>query len=252
MKAVIFGSGLSGLFAAWACHEKGIDYVVYTNRVEKPKVRGFMYLHHHCGLPVRSALLTQVVVPEGVDPEKASKFYSNLVYKNPETPNSLKYAYNEPIVTIWNMTQAVNHIWELIRSRVKLRTIRDLDEVISITGKEAEIGFSTIPLPKLDREGLYYFVDSYVTVALKPEAKENIVYYNGGLVGESAYRWGVINGQRFSESREKPGVTVHKVVFANYMPHVPDNVMLVGRYGAWDKSQMAHIVYEKVKKALES
>lgn len=253
MKAIVFGSGLSGLFAAWACHEKGVDYVVYTDKVVKPKVKGFVYLHHHCGLPVRSDTLHQNVVPVNVDPYKASEFYSTMVYGGPSIPNSLLSIVDNPVVTIWNMEQAVDHIWDLIKDKVRLRTMGSLDQVLSVTNKEADIGFSTIPLSEIDKEGIYYFVESYVTVASDPSAERNQVFYNGGMKDEKAYRWGVLNGHRFSESREKlgPGRAVRKVVFARYMPRVPDNLRLVGRYGAWDKTQLAHIVYEKVKKALE-
>lgn len=251
MKALIFGSGLSGLFAAWACHEKGVDYVVYTDKVAKPKVKGFVYLHHHCGLPVKSTLLRQIVLPEGVDPFKASDFYSKMVYASPDIPNSLLSVYREPVVTIWNMEQAVDYIWGVIGDKVKLRTVRDLDEVLDITTREADIGFSTIPLTEIDKNGIYYFVESYVTVTPDQTSTEDVVYYNGGLTDEKAYRWGTINGQKFRESRDKPGRIVRKVVFARYMPRVPDNLRLVGRYGAWDKTQMAHVVYEKVTKALD-
>ncbi len=251
MKAIIFGSGLSGLFAAWACESKGVDYVVYTDRVVKPKVKGFVYLHEKCGLPVSSSKLRQIVQPENVSCDQASDYYSQMVYASPSIPNSMKYVYDNPVVTIWNMSEAVDHIWGVISDRVKLRTMRDLDEVLSVTTKEANVGFSTIPLTDLDKEGIYYSVESYVTVTPDPTASVDFVCYNGGLKDEKAYRWGSINGQAFRESREKPGKSVRKVVFAKYMPRVPDNLHLVGRFGAWDKSQMAHVVYDKVTRVID-
>lgn len=251
MKAVVFGSGLSGIFAAWACHESGVDYVVYTDKVVKPTVQGFMYLHKPCGLPLSSELLKQHVVPMAGDPNKASEFYSNRVYGNPSIPNSLKYAFDNPEVQIWNMHAAIEHIWGHIGDRVKPRVIKNLAEVVSITSHEADLGFSTIPLPVLDKDGIYNSVEAYVTVSPDPSAMYNAVYYNGGVEDEPAYRWGVINGQRFTESRVKPGRVVHKVTFAKYAPRVPDNLKLVGRYGAWDKTHLAHVVYDKVKRALE-
>jgi len=251
MKAVVFGSGLSGLFAAWACHESGVDYVVYTDKVVKPTVQGFVYLHQPCGMPLRSEQLIQHVVPLVGDPDKASEFYSNKVYGSASVPNSLKYAFDNPEVQIWNMHAAIEHIWGIIGDRVKLRVIKDLDEVLKITTREANIGFSTIPLPAIDKDGIYYSVDAYVTVSPDPSAMYNAVYYNGGVEDEPAYRWGVINGQRFTESRVKPGKVVRKVTFARYMPRVPNRLMLVGRYGAWDKTHLAHVVYDKVMKALE-
>jgi len=251
MNVAIFGAGISGLFVALACAHSGVDFTIYTDKIVKPTVQGFVYLHDSCGMPLRSEQLSQHVVPLVGDPDKASEFYSNKVYGSASVPNSLKYAFDNPEVQIWNMHAAIEHIWGIIGDRVKLRVIKDLDEVLKITTREANIGFSTIPLPAIDKDGIYYSVDAYVTVSPDPSAMYNAVYYNGGVEDEPAYRWGVINGQRFTESRVKPGKVVRKVTFARYMPRVPNRLMLVGRYGAWDKTHLAHVVYDKVMKALE-
>lgn len=63
----ILGSGVSGLFAAWACFLSDKEFVILSNTLQKPNVFGFVYLHSKCRLPsVKYGYLHQRIHPAGI------------------------------------------------------------------------------------------------------------------------------------------------------------------------------------------
>lgn len=246
----IIGSGISGLMVAWACEQSSVGYAVYTDKVVKPKVAGFMYLHDACGMPLQQYELTQRIVPEGVDISDAAKFYSMRIYGTEMIGNSLPSIAENPVVKIWNMTEAVDHIWEHIEGKVKRKTFRDLDHILDFS-EDYDLVFSTVPLDKMDKRcGVYFYNECYVETKLESKCTRNWVEYNGGDEHLRPHRWGCLFGHSFSESNSKPGKIMKKVAFGKNYPDVPENVILCGRYGAWDKTILVDDVYRMVREKL--
>ena len=247
MKVAILGSGISGLLAAWACQSSDVDYEVYSTDAAPPKPFGFTFLHSPCGIPLQPQTLIQIVVPPDVSVEEASKFYSKKVYGTNVIGSSLPYVFANPEIEIYNMSEAVKFLWNATHR--KRKTFRDLDEVIRFS-EGFDVTFSTIPIDRLDHDTHYFFVESFVEIRKFDAPCHNVVFYNGG-VNAVAYRWGHLFGQYFEEKRERPGTPVRKVAFVKNMPEVPSNLILCGRYGAWDKSILSHNVYDMVLEKID-
>lgn len=255
MKVAVLGSGISGLFTCWACESRGIstDSIDIISLPYKPTARGFQYLHKPCELNLRPYLLEEDIVPNYFPKTVSSSLYSFKVYGRPDIPNSIDRSSSFPVISsVYNMNEAISILWDKYEHRIKSREIRGLND-LSRYSKEYDKVFSTIPIYNYISHYNLESVISYIST-FNVDSCENFVKYDLN-VDSSIIRFGSIFSEFFIESI-KPlniGNTFHKVdkvIKCNKEVDIPNNVILLGRYGSWDKTEMAHTVYEKVLEVL--
>ena len=250
MKVAILGCGMSGLMAAWACHRRNVRFEIFADRSLFPKSYGFAFLHSNCDMPLKVCQLKQMIVPPEVEITEASKFYSLLVYGTEKLENSLTAAALHPDLTIWNIDEAAAFLFSQFAKQIQIKKLENLDGVIKFS-ESYDLIFSTIPLDVLDKQGNYSYVQSFLTVQPSNDVR-NIVFYNGGIsLADGVYRWGTLFGTYFEEGKKKTDISVKKVITAENLPSVPENVILCGRYGSWNKRVLLHDVYSLALEKLD-
>ena len=249
-KVAVLGCGISGLMAAWACEEMGIDYAIFDAKPKKPSVFGFMFLHKPCGIPLKASKLRQLIVPNDISISQASYLYSKKVYDSEFVESSLSSVIKNSVLDIYDMSKAINFLWARCKDKVEQKVFADIGGAVDFS-KSFDLTFFTLPLNKLDSSGTYYYTDSFVLTG-KVGYGDNFVFYDLRENNPLAYRWGYLFDHIFIESRLKLSGSrkVKKVVFSENLPEVPGNFILCGRYGAWDKKVLVHNVYEKVREIL--
>jgi len=170
------------------------------------------------------------------------------VYNNFDTYNSLtKINKYLGIEIIWNINEAIDILWSRYSKFIEIRNflgIKDLEAV----SKEYDVIFNAIPLNQFDYSCTYS--TSYVLVFNTSELR-NKVYYDVSL-NYPIYRTGSLFGQFFIESTSPllNSVPTRKVISSEHRVKFPDNLHLIGRYGAWDKNVLAHSVYYRTLEIL--
>ena len=166
------------------------------------------------------------------------------VYNNFDTYNSLtkinKYSGTE---IIWNINEAIEILWNRYNKSIEIRDFNGLSDLENIS-KEYDIVFNTIPLSQFDYSCVHS--TSYVLV-FDTILIQNKVFYDISP-NSSIYRTGSLFGQFFIESTTPllSSIPVKKVASTEHRVKFPENVYLMGRYGAWNKSILAHDVYYEV------
>jgi hypothetical protein len=232
--------------AAWACYNKGYDVTIISDTKSKPLVSGMTYLHKPCDIPGSiSRVLQEAVLQENVPLDICAMSYSFKVYGCVNIPNSIN-KLSKPISQklIWDMSYAVDYLWQIFQDKITIFTI-DVNDIFSLSEKY-DLVYCTIPRNIYDDSCKYS--TSYLFYS-KVKTNDNLVFYDISP-SSPVYRFGVIYNQYFIESNSKISstqISMDKVISCDKL-HLkfPDNVVLVGRYGEWDKSVLVSDVYEKV------
>jgi hypothetical protein len=250
MKVAIYGAGVSGLIAAWACEKRGVDRVdIFSDAIRKPEAFGFNYLHRPCDLEyIRYGLLSQSILQREIPADVCSNLYSLKLYGETGVVNSVgKLAEYGARKMIWNMEDAINFLWDKYQQVISISRIRDLED-LSSRSSDYDIVFSSIPLNKLCLDGgSFESAESFVTV-FPTDSNNNEVFFDVDIES-SICRYGTIWNKFFVESTKKLFIgsrKMLKVISYDGKIDLPENVHLIGRYGEWDKKILAHNVYESV------
>ena len=247
-KVIILGSGISGLFAAWACEQEGWqDFQIFTKVNLPPITSGFQYLHDPCDMELQKVSLVEKCIQADVPADMRAKLYSNKVYGRPGITNSLNKLTNTP-KDIWDISQASNFLWGKYQSRIEPYNLDDFSKLNTL---KADIIFWTIPLNLYSQQ--CDFVTSYV-YSIPVKSPVNEVFYDIST-NIPTYRFGVVFNQFFAESTQlsfTAAIPVKKVItFEGKLElKFPKNVVRIGRYGEWNKDVLAHDVYYKVRSVL--
>jgi hypothetical protein len=256
MSIAIFGSGISGLLAFWACEQSGFsvkDISMFSDKIDKPLALGFQYLHSSCGIGLKSYTLLEEMLHKEYPMDVSSILYSLKVYGKEDVPNSItKIAghYNK-VSQIYNMNEAIDLLWKRYSGQIIIDKVDSMGELVE-KSKKFKIAFSSIPLNCLLAPDYFEYSKTFVSTFDTNEIK-NKVYYDVSL-NSPIIRQGSLFGKYFIESVEAPkignAILMKKVASCTLDLHIPNNLYLIGRYGAWDKSILAHNVYEDVRRVL--
>lgn len=248
MRVAILGCGVSGLFAAKACEDAGVqDFSIWSDYATMPKVAGFQYLHDNCGLSLHSEYLHEIVVQSNIPRDVCEKLYSIKVYNNEYTKNSIsKLADNR---MIYNLEQAVQILWKKYSTIVQHFHATDERDLGMFQSYDKV--FSSIPPTQFDGyhriSSDFHFKTAYVYTCTT-KSLDNNVFFDVDP-SNSVYRYGTLFGNFFMEANKlimPKMATVRKVEDKEYDLKFPDNVIPIGRYGEWNKEVLAHNVYYKV------
>lgn len=244
---------MSGLLAAKACMDMHVDFDMYDKGKPSPG-NGVRYLHDSCGLPIKPIFIeTAFVGPKNkfftfgeVDLNAMAEFYhlkTGASEKNNSVHRSKRLVKAYDWYDAWNMLQGI-----------QVRPYEADDERMYALSRRYDVVFLTAPLNKVYRNAakqcLYH--TKYVSggdgrIGLcNAQFSNNVIVYNVDLDCDWT-RYSRINGvEQIEWKREVPGsYPVVKVSGKTTFIPPESNVVLLGRYGAWDSGFMAHDAYYK-------
>lgn len=254
MNVVVLGSGMSGLFTCWACEKKGvpINNIDIVSLPNIPIAKGFQYLHKPCGLNLKPHILEESIVQDYFPRTVSSSLYSLKVYGKVGITNSIDRSVSFPVISsIYDMNEAISILWDKYKCRINDYEIKGVSDLFKYSETYDKV-FSTIPIynyiDKSCLESTIAYISTFIVSDCLNYVKYDVNPYSNII------RFGSIFNEFFIESLDNLGIEgtfrVVKVVKCNKSLELPDNVFLLGRYGAWDKTEMAHTVYEKVLEVL--
>lgn len=244
-KVAIIGAGMVGRLVAHACDDSGISYDMFTEAMPGPGF-GVRYLHESCNLPLHHLdIHTYIMDEDGLhdhweqDKARYAERYAKLVGSSP-TNNSVHRAAETTFAYDWYDAFAMLEPHNVIFGSISRTHMDALSKVY-------EYVFSTIPLPVAYPEakelcnGRKMLVDFGTPDTVPDGIADHSVIYN--LTGTDWSRYSKMGSVDQYESLSGGAHTIMKVTGkANFKPP-HDNVVLVGRYGAWDYTYMAHHAY---------
>lgn len=254
MRIAILGSGPSGLFAAHAAVQSGIDDLVIFDRQPDiaRKTSGVFYIHDSCDLLLERHIINQGVLGAvGQSENTIAEKYGRKVYGKPIAKVSIIDALNRKSIYGYNSKQAMDRLWDLYKDNIEIRSFENYDEVHNLLREGFDKVISTIPAPSLFPKLTFNFEKAWMRVGTAP-LSESFIFYSISSV-HKWYRASALFGafvQEFPEripKKEKEGYQIFditKVINGDRLPQHPD-ILFAGRFGAWDKTQLTHTVYFK-------
>lgn len=249
MKVAILGCGPAGLLAAHAVARSGHEPVIFSRKVKSP-INGAQFLHR----PIQGATMDDekfIVTFIKIGTEQG---YKQRIYGlDPDAVSSWGNYKDAEKVQAWPLVQTYDRLWNNYGHLIVDRVL-DPDSLQGIYD-EFEVVISSVPRPVLNGGEI---LGSYVDVFILPgdsggwTLRDNTVIYNG-IENPADFRYRASNIQGVSSAEytvEVPGsVRVRKPIKwlgSNKHPEI----LKVGRYGRWDKSQLAHHAYSDTIKWL--
>lgn len=254
-KAYILGAGPAGLVAAHAATLKGYDVEIGTNQLSPSQITGAQYLDRYIpGITER-------------EPDGQIKFYkrgtaagyAQKIYNNVDAPTSWDKYDDEGMYDIWYLRDVYSAMWERYKSRMFKMEV-DANVMASFMDTDSELIVVALPLKAICSNADHAFLSQEVTVYpgfptdvgkkyehLKDD-QSNWILYNGKKK-TVWYRCSRIN---HGDSVEVSGhytdghmVTKPLATTCDCWKEVP-RVVLVGRYGTWDKNELVSGAWERV------
>lgn len=244
MKVTILGCGPSGLLAAHAFSSEGWDVTILSKK--KPSViGGAQYLHRAIpGVTSHEPEGICEYMKIGTRDEYALKVYGSI---HADVSWDL---YAPGPVGIWSLRRIYNRLWDKYEPLI-MGTELDAHMVKQLARDNFVV--STIPATLLC-EGRCTFHSQRVYIFQKPvhEASipEHFILYNGSSQ-HPQYRQSRIFGVESWEYAVPSAAEYEGVIKVN-KPISTDcqclpGVMRLGRYGRWDKAQLAHLAFEQAQ-----
>lgn len=264
MRVAVLGCGPAGLIAAHTAERLGHDVVVASRRV-KSVISGAQVLH----MPIEGVTDWR----ESFDVEYIKRGdqggYAAKVYGDPSAPCSWPL-YPAGPMDAWPMRATYDRLWDAWEDRIEHHDNVDRGwfEDVCIGN---DVVFNTIPLPQVLKDpewDIFSQQEVWVIQASQPTTNRRpnqITYMGSGMY--PWYRHSFIQGILSWEYASHP--TLQEVAYKSFgapvrvvkpldvvggddtrKELVPDNCVLVGRYGQWKKGELAHHAQEQVEGVL--
>lgn len=237
---------MTGLLAAQALKDLKIEYTLYDMNPDHntSSSKGLHYLHLPCGLDLKPQVVYNYIIGCHGN-QLPNEAYASKVGVDPTNSVARLRVYTE----VYDFHQALKQLKETHDSKLRNYVFKPGD--VPMLLKNFDYVISTIPLPLVYPEAKCESVKVGVKRG-RPKVHEipssfwgantNMVIYN---VDKRVkwYRYSNILGVEWTEVTEGGDFTISKVVTTDF--HPPDErVILMGRWGAWDKTFLAHQAYE--------
>ena len=240
MKIAILGGGMSGMLAAKALWDNGIqDFNILTNSFSEPK--GYMYLHNNCGMQLdgRTIKVNQLGEEEAY---RKKLGYDTSVDASWKSDLEEYYSYG------YNPYQAYEFLLWHFKDKAVDSEIRTQD-IKRIKG-EYDYIISTIPLPILYPDAQYYSSEIILEEFDTSKPYQKAYVYYDGIEQSDSIRFGIgFWGKGFAEypvnQKVDGAVRVIKPIIATNVPK-DNQIVLAGRTGQWNKSVLAHNAYYQI------
>lgn len=251
MSVAVLGCGPAGLLAAHAARRMGHEVVIYSVKT-KSVIRGAQYLHKYIDDEITPSQDCRWLIYQYVG---YKAHYASKIYGDPEAecswgvyPTEAKY---------WCMHGVYDSLWDMYQGIVVDKAVTpDFVDTLRMSGNW-DLVVSSIPLVRIARSpGDYKWRFEYVWIVQDDEAADDgVIVYNGDP-NVLWYRASNLCGYGFREypfrgmlnAGDIAGTMVKKPLSTDYPEE--SGVLRVGRYGKWDKNQLAHDAYYDVRRAL--
>lgn len=256
----ILGTGPAGLLAAHACALEGKPLAIFGFG-ERSKIGGAQFLH------------SAIPGLTGAEPDTLIKYkvagdaigYRKKVYGlDPRsTPSWVSFQHREDgdLQPAWNLLEAYDKLWDNYSQSINTGVI-DPEWIEKHSGDFKAI-ISTIPAPALCRSmaGLipvtHEFISQEILVTDRSilQLEEGTVYYDG--TGEhSWYRCSNLFGVGSTEwsTRVNPPYPGLQKILKPVRKSCDcyEDILRMGRYGAWNKGELTHDAYFRTRAALHA
>lgn len=231
---------MTGLLTGLACMESGRDFRILTEELVPPPP--WAVLHRRCGLPLKEHSLATLYYG-------TARGYAFNAYGNAETPTS--FGKQQP-TNVYSALEAYQILTGLLEPKIEFTKVRDFSNF-----RKEGLTISTIPLSSMYPDVAEYKI-RYVTKREYKKPFGSWLYVYVGYVDYPYYRAIFIDNMFLRESAKPSSpdsIPVKKVLpLTQGLPAelLSLNVHLVGRYGAWDKTQHMHDGYYRTKEMLRS
>lgn len=257
MKVAVLGSGPSGMFAAHAAVQSGVDEVVIFDRQPDiaRKTSGVFYIHDSCDLLLEGHTINQCVLGAlGQSEQTVARKYGIKVYGKPIEKVSIVDVLKNRSTYGYNSQQAMDRLWDLYKDNIEIQSFENYDEIADLLTKGFDKVISTIPAPNLFPGLIFNFEKAWMRVGKAP-INESFIFYSVSPV-HKWYRASALFGtfvQEFPWSipkKEKDGYQIFDIMKVididngGQLPEHPD-ILFAGRFGAWAKKELTHDVYYK-------
>jgi len=271
MKICVLGSGIAGLLASKALDDCGYDFDIYTDAIMcEMKTLGLHYLHDSCGLNLRHEYIYNLVIgDDGYMPlhdQYCKKVFGEL--------NITRFTNSLVNLPAYNRIYDIKKAFEMLFDSYvdKMKTMDVIRDNIKILRNEYDLIISTIPLHYIT--GVYKcdYEEVYIRNKMPWEAPidmirefcyKNYVVYN---IDKNIdwYRLSVVDhmptaeyagGHNFYELLDAKDIKITKKVISSGVDTKMflrrNRIFLTGRWGAWDRAQLAHDTYYNVLNILK-
>ena len=260
---VIIGCGPAGLFAAQACKDVNIPYVVYSDKVNKSVIGGAQFVHE---IPVSLSHLVQ---------RKDVKFefhgtregYAEKIYGDPLADCSWDN-YSRGLHKAWSMKEVYDLLWGMHWNNVAAISINGFS-LVNLLNQYKKVIIAA-PLfhfctknHAFESEGVYISKVDLVGQNIEPKIIYNgiklpsyyrVSYLDGVMSAEVSLRsFEAMEEGAYKSEIQDEWTFIRKPLKTNCDCH-PEAVR-VGRMGLWDKKGLVHhaheLTLEAIKKAQE-
>jgi len=263
-KVCIIGAGMAGLLSAKACLDNGIEPSIFSSDGYTSGY-GVRYLHDNCGLPIKPIKIETAFVGYGMHFlrwDEADKSAMSTLYamKTGASARNNSIHRSEKFVEAYDWAEAFNMLHGF---RIEKKTIVPSD--MAVLQRLFDLVICTAPLPilfpqfsKLCHERILWVSDdspSPYQGGSWRDGEDNIIVYNVDSECEWV-RYSRICGKDQTEwlrsESHKGAHPVRKIDGCAGVPNKQGNILLVGRYGLWNSTYMAHQAYYDVINELKA
>jgi hypothetical protein len=252
MKTVaVIGCGPAGVLAAYAALQEGAEVTVWSPPgVGKSPIHGAQYIHGEV-----------VGLPESAEPfyvryryVGTEEGYRQKIYGDSVPTNGTSWGMFRPKELAWPMGAVYDYLWNVVElnAAVGYRVLTGVDLLRMV--EEYDYVLNTAPLNKLTG-GTFTMEEVYALPKNMLRVPENEIWYLGDE--DRAYRASNIAGHPSTEYPTREAVPAWNRAKATRVIKPLDcqvelpGVYRLGRYGKWQKGQLAHHAYEEARTILQ-
>lgn len=253
MKVAILGCGPAGLFAAHAANRLGVEYRIFSRKVQS-NIAGAQFLHVPIpGLEEDPDSVT--IVRWGTAEAYAAKATGRLQRLGLDTSWT---RWETQRAHIWSLASAYYNAWRGYENDIE-DVILDWDVVDTLT-RQYDLVVSTVPLKSIvkpDSKMILSLLSQEVYIVHAERVRGNVLVFNG-LEERDWYRYSCLFGHSTLEFADRGAAEqmaerlgADRVIKAQ-KPYAIENpvpelmhpkVLKVGRHGRWHKLGLTHEAY---------
>ena len=255
----ILGTGMAGLLAGKAVLELGMQPVLFDRDYSKKPLKGLHYMHDQCNMELPEIYISNYIIDDESDSELTlgERYCKKVFGVVNETAKNNSITTLPQSETVYCMHTAYNQLYDALSQHFHYETVDfDTDMVWDLT-QEFDAVVSTIPLNivfpyKKCKSEQVYCSQNFPKSLKNFELNQNSVVYNVNE-SESWYRASRIAGVYWTEFAGKPEnetcFPISKLITEDIDVRDVFNrtgIILGGRYGTWNRKELAHDIYYRV------
>lgn len=262
LRVAVLGVGPSGVFAALALKDAGVqDVTLMARKLQRSAMHGAQYLHEPIPGTIGAMTPGEQVSYNLLG---TSEGYRTRVYDG-TLPDGMAVSADSLVGTAscWDIRAAYQEAWHDTTGSCEFVEHNATPSSIVALAGQYDLVLSTVPAPSLCKRGCTFASQEIWAAGEAPEIGIRLSYncdgmsvFCNGLSAKDGPSWYRISNMYNRKTVEWPGgadkppipsaARVHKPLFNNCMC-LPPNVIRIGRYGAWQKGILAHHAYSQAE-----